>query len=801
VAKKKKSDAGSLIGACLIGFLALFAAVPKEVWIAFGVAIVAWLVYFIYAKLANSQDAKNALSKTPVVLPTNGAHVQISKTELPSYSNSKFASRALGEDEPVSVPLPAPLAKVSGHKIPPAPKGLGLAVWIPSGEAVNVAGVSISGGMIYVGTSLKTPYGANDPSLIDPSLSINSYGDCTEQLLGYWPSYASLSSTARRAYINWLLDGRREPNADIGYVFLFFYGLERRVIIDALKEAGAQLDWPFISDEIRRLLSVYGERSSSFRHYANALLDWVTLADQPSNLYRQPVPILPKTFEVPLYMRLALGQAAVDGVPVPVHLALAWVKLDPSSNLRTPATRCSEQFDKLFEKKYAEAFNSGIQLPRNRTKLQLIYRPASAGFRGATDPKLTFGDIPDVTVLAGPRSKLQVLVESATKDLEPYSRYVGKNPEAKTSLEGLLQLPIALWPDNAQVTLQQLVQHIGAGMVVMTFQELLTKFDAKTVLTRDKTLALARALELMRVGIEPDVLGGAKLPKSEDSVVLFADSDGVISSRAAPSYQIALMTLQLASVMAMADGNLSIEEMKLMREMVQSWSHLAPNLIRRLLAQLRLLVTAPVSLAAIKKKLDPLDAHAKETIAAYMVGVAHSDGAVSPAEVKVLEQVYKALGIDAKKVFSDIHKATSGFMAPRLKANMADASGLKLDHARIAELQQDTEKVSALLANIFKDEENFIKPILSNEIEAEQSSVSNSLLGLDQTHSKLVRVLLSRPQWSREDLLDLTADLELMLDGALERINEAAFDMHDVALIEGDDLMEVNMEILEKIEA
>ena len=62
-------------------------------------------------------------------------------------------------------------------------------------------------------------------------------------------------------------------------------------------------------------------------------------------------------------------------------------------------------------------------------------------------------------------------------------------------------------------------------------------------------------------------------------------------------------------------------------------------------------------------------------------------------------------------------------------------------------------------------------------------------------------MLLSRPEWSREELLDVAADLDLMLDGALERINEAAFDTHDMAFLEGEDPVTVNSEILEKIEA
>ncbi|MMZ71483.1 hypothetical protein D1872_348900 [compost metagenome] len=62
-------------------------------------------------------------------------------------------------------------------------------------------------------------------------------------------------------------------------------------------------------------------------------------------------------------------------------------------------------------------------------------------------------------------------------------------------------------------------------------------------------------------------------------------------------------------------------------------------------------------------------------------------------------------------------------------------------------------------------------------------------------------MLLSRPQWSREELLDVSSDLDLMLDGALEHINEVSFDTHDIPFTEGDDPIDVNPEILEKLEA
>ena len=444
-------------------------------------------------------------------------------------------------------------------------------------------------------------------------------------------------------------------------------------------------------------------------------------------------------------------------------------------------------------------------LPRNRTKLKLVYRPASAGFRGYQELKLTFKDTPDVTVLTAPIKKLQEIVEAATKPLESFSRMVGKNPEATPTLEALLQLPAPLWPESAQKALQALKARMGEGMVALPFQDLLGALGAKTAFTKDKTLSLVRTLESANVGFEPDVLSGAKAPKSEETVVLFALPPSEQLSRANGPYLAAALTLQLASAVASADGEFGIKEMGHLRETVLSWKHLTPSQTRRLLAHLRLLMQAPASLTALKKKFESLDLPIKETIAAFMATVAQSDGEVSPAEVKMLEKVYKALGVDPKRVFSDVHAVAAGTKPTAAAVAKVESSGFTLDPVRIAALQKDTEKVSALLANIFTEaDEPAPAPVpeqVDVEPEAEVAEAPKGLLGLDEAHTALARMMLSRPEWSREELLDVAADLDLMLDGALEHINEAAFDAHDMALFEGDDPVTVNAEILEKVEA
>jgi uncharacterized tellurite resistance protein B-like protein len=795
MAKKSSGIEGVaiVIGLVVVGI----ASVPKEVWIGIGVfAAIAFALYH-YRKAQESKPAVGADRTNEVLRPFVPPEPRSSASQFTPVSEPKRAPR--WDDAPTFV-APKSAAPQS-YSVPTPPKGYGPGVWIAAGNSITVAGQVIPGGMLYFGTSLKTPIGENDPGLIDPSKTVATRGDYTLRQTDYWPSYSTISDSARRAYLNWLAGGKKDPEANIGYVFLYFYGLERRAILDAARRDGAEADYPLIEAELKRLLSIYGDKSDSFRRYASELLVFVELADFPEDIYLHEIPDLPRSWDVPAYIKLALGKASLAGVPVPGHLALAWVRSDPNTFLRTPATRCAAEFAKLFKLKYAESFGSGIVLPKNKTKLKLVYRPASSGFNGLGEISRQFGDTPDVTALTAPMSKLRALAEAATKELDGYSRYLGRSPDAGTSLVGLLQLPAHLWPDVSRRALEGLKVRASAGDLVISYQELLVTLGAKGSLTRDQVLGLAGVLESMNIGIEPDVLGGAGSPKPTSEVVLFSVPLGEHITRTTPTYQAALHTLQLGAAVATADGEFASTELTHLRKQVESWSHLTPSHRQRLLAHLTFLTTAPVSLTSLKKKLEPLTESAKETIAAFASAVAQADGTVSPAEVKMLEKVYKALGVDPKKVFGDLHAAASGTAVSQTVP--AKAEGFKLDAARIASLQRDSERVSALLAGIFTEDDSALvaTPVPVVVEQPDEPVADEGLMGLDEVHSTFVRMLLSRPQWSRSELLDVAEDLELMLDGALEHINEASFDKYDAALTEGEDPIEVRAEILEKIEA
>ncbi|WP_237715451.1 TerB N-terminal domain-containing protein [Xanthomonas phaseoli] len=730
----------------------------------------------------------------PIPVPTSETQVVPSTPPpLPAASRTEPAN-ATDELHRTSIAGNAPAKE---FLVPKPPAGWEKTRWVQPGEIIEIREVEISGGLFYAGINLATPTGGDEPSLVNGRLSVAATGDYREPS-GYWGSYADLSATERRAYINWLASDRSDPECNSTYVLRFLYGLERRVVLDGVREPDSKQDWPVIKATLRQLDAVYGKADGRIRSYTNSLLDWMELDDIEDKLYTKPLPRFQRTHELPFYLRLALGQCSLDRAPVPAPLALAWARLSPEVSMRTPTVRCAEEFDQLFVERYRELFDAGLVLPKNRTKLKFSRQTFSPAFYGSSFKPKTFGETPDVTALTGPIKKLNEIVQQCTDELGPLSRLINKNPEARNTLDGLLHLPTSIWPAPRKAALQLLVDEVQRRAITLPLSELADRFgNGGASLNREKIRDLARMLEAAHIGMEPNVLEGARAPGDTDPVVLFALLPGQTHQAQSSAYQVALLTLQLASTVAQADGDFSAHEIEHLGREIDAWSHLSPADHKRLRAHLVWLSVAPITLASLKKNLDPLDQPTKETIAASMASLAQSDGTVSPDEMRFLEKVYKTLGVETKRVFSDVHAVSAG----RSTTKVEPAKQFRLDPKRIAELQHDTAKVSALLAGIFT--EDVPEPIIEPQalpLPSQEAASTPGLLGLDEAHSALLRLMLSRPNWTRSELEDGASDLELMLDGALEHINDASFDAYDIPFSEGDDPVEINPEFIEKTE-
>ena len=353
------------------------------------------------------------------------------------------------------------------------------------------------------------------------------------------------------------------------------------MILDAALDNSVMRDYPVLSAELVRLINLYEGRSKSFKKYAKQLLEWVTFTNE-QKVYASTN--LAKISGSLMKIKFALGQAAVDAAPVPAKLMLAWVKADKSNfPLRTPAVRCSPQFDAVFETRYREKYGSGLVLVPNRTRLKFIYTPASSGFSSAADIGMSFNDIPDVSVSAKLHTAIESVVEDATLTVEPYSRYVSRNPAGSTSLEGLILLPPYLWPTELRQTLHGFKRSVIKAPLMMTFLELMNALGTGNALNKEKSLAFAHSLSALSIGMEPDVALTQKAPRPDDIVVLFDLPSVPDPTRDTASYKACLLTVQLASAVAASDGDFSAEEYHHLQKQVQTFLflHITEHMVCR----------------------------------------------------------------------------------------------------------------------------------------------------------------------------------------------------------------------------
>ncbi len=696
------------------------------------------------------------------------------------------------------------------------------AYWLPAGQPVTVGGYAIPGGQVYVGRGLPAVRGGwqPEPALIDPGLPVNSrHPDWAGAGLSYWPSYDQIPPASRAAYLAWLAGGRREPAAPIGYVFLFFYGLERRLLADAAQSTAARAEAATVTAEVGRLLSIYGH-NRSFRGYATGFLATVeVLQGSTARVYDGPPPLPAYAWwELPPMLKLGLAQLARDGKPIPAAWALAWLRGHPEARLRTPVTRCPEEFTQLFALRYAERFNGGLVVKPNKTRLTVSYRPASAGFPGSFD--LTFGDLPDVAVLNAPVRRLAELADRCCDELDAYSRFLGKHSDATGSPAAVALLPDALATGTAShevtVLFDWVERRLGRqDMVLVDADELSARWPANAPgkLTKGEAVSLAQLLAKRGYGIEPDVRFGSP-PLGPGPAVLFRLGSAVPMPAAATApYQAAMVVLHLAALVSDADNEVADAEKQRLTAHLEEALHLSVAERHRLHAHLVWLLAARPGLSGVKRRLTGLDRAQRTGIGRFLVTVAAADGRVSPSEVTILEKLYRLLELDPGDVYRQVHDLTAApppaagpitvrppapaqhsYAIPPPPPPEPAAAGFVLDTARVEAKLTETAAVSALLGAIFVDDE---EPPTWRP--AEPAAPTQTVANLDAAHSSLLQALAAYGSWPRNRFEALAEERALLPDGALDAINEAALEACGEPVCEGDDPIDINADVLQEL--
>ncbi|MCM1982631.1 TerB N-terminal domain-containing protein [Lyngbya confervoides] len=719
-------------------------------------------------------------------------------------------------------PSRPPLAEIDPREIapltaaaPPEEKAP-TARWYRAGEACQVQGISLADGLIYQGLAPRSR-SACSPFLLDPSLPLAAAIEGPVPLSTAAPqAYADLSPQQRRCFLEWLAQGRQAPHIPVGYILTFIAGLETR-ILHLLAQP------PDLSNPVEELLTLLLELERLYHCYLGieAVSTWchqllelcqVQLARscQPETL----VALLPQN-ELPLALRVALGLRVQQNQTLPLCLLWAWYgSSGATTSLRTPAKRCPQEFEALLMIHAPASF----RLPPDRPVLPpliLTYRsPYSLGPSRSEPwtppPALEVVRTLEVEILLKTWDPLQPWLERVTHALDPYSRFLGRNPDRRGSPAAVAWLPpeiMTAFGNETVRTLQTWLQQRLAEQpwALVPGRELIHPWAGAGVdkLKKKEADLLRQLLAGFGVGFEPDLASTGTVFQARHTVVLFR-LDSQVSHSSAPSadWDVAIAAVEFLAALEMQrpqtetskplGENLPLfQTLKLRSEekvrLEALWIARQHRALpwRRAIAKLKKLTLDEqqrlISLLDQLPTPPPQAARWEDLQHQIRLGLATAEPTAPAPDLA-----------DLSAKTDSTPDAPPGIDLPP-----ASSPALALDARLLQARHQDSHGAAQLLAEIFTED---------TESPGDGSSLGalpqiNSALGLDVFHHQLLQSMGQQILWQRSELEALAAEQGLMLDGALENLNDVAFDHCDEPLTEGEDPIAVNDWVYQSLQA
>ncbi|GAA4488304.1 TerB N-terminal domain-containing protein [Gluconacetobacter asukensis] len=687
--------------------------------------------------------------------------------------------------------------------------------WVPPGVSVTVHGFEITSGMVYVGNFLTAApaggWNADTPAacLIRPSLKVASGPPQTNSDLGYWPSYTDITPNQRLTYLHWLASGKSDTGYPLGYPFLYFYGLERRLVADTPSTTEEAL----LVAEVERLRSLFGN-NGSFASYSTELLNFIqmrrALTDtQGLETWKPDLSALGDGMSPLLRVKLSLH--ALRGIPLDFDLAMAGIlSLPPHLSglwTRIAMTRARPEFIELTRHRFNQKYPHGFRLrDKKDSRLALTYRSASQ-YLHASVMFDGLDRLPDPTQLTW--TKMTKLCEGAREDLTPFAKVAGKERERADSVAAALMLPPELGEGEAVRAFRTWLNGLPRPVADVPLKELgLRCFGAgKQAAGLRQTRDMSAMLMRLGYGMEPDPTHGGDKPSADVMLFYASDAKGVIIPLSANFHTAALIMAAIGPIAKnLTLGTNLVEDLTIRLR-------LTPHETARLTARLRLLperLPTPGRLKAIAGTIEPAQ---RSTVAALAVSAVATIGEINRSMMVALERLYEAFSLDRRELYAALHRGAAatasyasepvmvedgkpqgrGHRIPSPPSKAKSQDGIAIDMVKVGAILRETKEVEEILAPIYEDEVPEI-PISAAAVCA--SGQETSFAGLGAEQARLLEVLVSQSEWTRSGFEVKAHELGLMPDGALEAINEWAYDTFDEELIEDGDPLIINMALL-----
>ena len=570
----------------------------------------------------------------------------------------------------------------------------------------------------------------------------------------------------------------------IEYALIYFYSIERQFLTNLDKENISDSEYYSLYIELIRLKNVYGENHLIHRYIDN-LIEYLGI-------------IIPHIVSIDdsdlgdlkysLLFRYRLATTVKSEKAISPMLALAWLKCSSRYHFRIPAIRCKKEFDQLFIIKYTEKFGDGMKILPNKMKLDINYKSSDGSYWNFKKVK---SDLTDSSTLYTAIKKLIEIADLCTDELGTYSRYLAKYGASKDDLIGLSILSNILldrlYSNDRFVYIKEWIQeNIDRNNGLVLLKDFYSEINMPLTQTISKKEVewIKNLVKKAGFGLVPDMKYHHSQMSIDGSIVFFQEQEDEDLEQSEIFNRINII-LRLGAMVATADNHLDKNEISLLKRVIELNAELSPREKKLLNAYLLWLLNTPTDMSGLRIKLSKLKIEEKELISHILINIALADGVIHPLESKLLEKLYTLLGLDKSMVISDIHMLSS-----HTATSSKNKEKTILDEEILKKCEQETEDAQNILSKIFDDEE-------SSNTNEPYIDFNNCML--DNKYQELYDILITKDEWSQEEMKLLCKRYDFMVSGVVETINEWAYELVDAPAIEEDGHIYVDREIVEEI--
>lgn len=698
------------------------------------------------------------------------------------------------------------------------------AVWIEPGRLVTIDGKELIHGNFYFGSHLGRTYGeSNDNGVINPSLMLGSASLSEPYNSHEPPSYRTLSPRQRRDYLEWLAGGCVSPDVPDEFSSIYFYGLEHRLMIDLNGND------PKLVAEMRRLTKVFPAVARLQRDVARIeLFLGKKIAYQARPVFTREMQVAHRP---PPSVLLYLGRKIARERVIDGEDAFLWAECCFRIFFPKAYHRCRPEFQALFIGTFKEAYPNGLLVTSNKA-LRLFHRT------GTWHRKVDFvlprdvPFVPDIEHSPHLIEQLTAIVNAVGASLEGYDRLLARRPELAQSIEAVPLLPKTLHCEPWIGRFAPVKTTIDEGLArsgfittsVASFLAMLGMNVPKANVPA-KSLGLAAALlDAFDIGFEPDRRFGFTGLHADGSICLFRAVDGGPLSEEGERYREARLLCEIAVLAAVCDGQANQREMQVVKTLFSEIEQLHEIEKRRMTAVARTLMKGNVSPTNAFSTLAKMGERLRERAISLAIEVILSDGTANAREVAFLEKMYKTLGLDAADLYNRLHRSEAepeglvrietGTRQPGVPISSNDKLPVAaveieverepevvIDLERLSRIKVETAAVSAMLSEIFKEEELPVAVTAAPIQPVSRNATSLPFEGLDLAHGTLLVKLIEGGPLDAAGFMAAVRELRLMPEGALETLNEWGFDNVGDAIINDENGAEIFPDFLVEVVA